>query len=239
MGLFDWLFGGGRTRQDVRTCTWCGNTYVAGRYRGHIRTRAHKAHLVSHQERSSRRAVVQRPPAPVRKPRPVEPAPVVDRRPPIVVRVERIKALAARGAARTEAEDQELSHLLARRNPLQLGARTLAHHRGHAARTNPGCPGIEEARDQAEAFHGPRGRGAVVCLHGRAHPVVGRLQAIEYSAPRGSERAGDVWRHEAGDAGDFAPRLKGRALVVADAETGRVELAGGPARFDEHRGLVG
>lgn len=145
-------------------------------------------------------------------------------------RANRIRTLSAKGAQRSEAEDRELSHLIMR-NPMPLfGALTLRHNRRER------CAGDSEARRQSEIFHGHG--GAAACFHGRGHVVLGDLESLTYRPGRG-KRARWSWEHASGEQGDGKPKLRGRAKVVADAQTGRVELVGGPARFDPSRGIEG
>jgi len=133
-----------------------------------------------------------------------------------------------------ELADSGAIHFGRRRNPLLMGALTLAHNR--APRRNP-CPGGDQAHRQSETFHGEPGE--VLCLHGRPHVVLGKAESLTYQPPASSKRGAWSWEHAFGDQGDGKPRLRGRPLVVADAETGQVELAGGPARFEAERGIVG
>ncbi len=113
-----------------------------------------------------------------------------------------------------------------------------------AARRRPhrrAAPNPRRVRRSAAAasatFHGtPR---HVRTVRGRPHVVLGTLEEIQYRAPAASQRAGTTWRHRAGDVGGGRPRLRGRALLVADPQTGDLDIAGGPARFVPERGVVG
>jgi len=71
--------------------------------------------------------------------------------------------------------------------------------------------------------------------------VIGSLENVQYRAPAGSSRAGVTWDHAAGDRGMLRPRNRGRARLLADPNTGKVELdtRGSGMRFDPRRGLVG
>lgn len=113
-------------------------------------------------------------------------------------------------------------------------------------RMNPASPAlVEKAIEQSREFHG--NPNAVVELNpkdreiGPLGVVMGKIEAITYAAPRGSERAGAPWEHATGDRGAWQPSAKNKPLLVADPATGRVHIIQdrSPMTFDPERGLVG
>ena len=95
---------------------------------------------------------------------------------------------------------------------------------------------LRPAQRQSQTFHGrPHFTKRIA---GREHVVLGTLEAVEYRAPDGSQRAG-LWRHAAGDRGKGKVPVKGRADVVADPKTGALEIDGGPMKFQPEKGMVG
>lgn len=102
------------------------------------------------------------------------------------------------------------------------------------ARRNPGR--LRGARAASQRFHGsPR---HVTKVDGEEKVVIGTLEAIEYRTPRGSRRRG-LWRHKAGDIGRGKRALRGRAKVLADPDTGDLDIDGGPVEFKPDRGIYG
>lgn len=100
------------------------------------------------------------------------------------------------------------------------------------------------ATDESEIFHGEPGEVKRLSASQRAGlpaevVVIGEAEAIEYAAPPDSERAGESWRHEFTDRGPFLPRTEKKPLLVADPESGRVDLVGGDVRFHDDAGLWG
>jgi hypothetical protein len=124
---------------------------------------------------------------------------------------------------------QEADELLSgyQLNPKQRQARMVAACHGLAIR-NPA------AEDASLAFHG------TPSLTRNGKVVVGQLEEVVYRAPRRSKRAG-TWSHQAGDRGLLATPNRGRATLLADPKSGRVELdtRGSGLRFSPTRGLIG
>jgi hypothetical protein len=86
-------------------------------------------------------------------------------------------------------------------------------------------------------FHGTSQH--VVRSGRKAFVVIGQLQAVEYTTPEPSVKAGVLWRHHLGDWGDRKTTV--RPLLVADPVTGEVKILKGRSglKFDPDRGLVG
>lgn len=103
------------------------------------------------------------------------------------------------------------------------------------------------AERQSARFHGSTFRDVVELTrdeqrrYGLPRWVVpiGTLRATEYVPPAGSQRAGSIWRHRAGDRGAGRPSARRLGLLVADPRNGRTVQIGGSERFDPSRGLVG
>ncbi len=100
-------------------------------------------------------------------------------------------------------------------------------------------------REVSERFHGTPDEVAILEPDQRQPPpekvvVIGEEKAVVYQPDRHSRRGGIEWEHEAGDQGDGQRKLRGRRLLVADAE-GNVYTVPGSSKmeFDPDRGLVG
>ena len=102
------------------------------------------------------------------------------------------------------------------------------------ARRNP--QRLRGARAASKRFHGsPR---HVRTVDGEPKVVIGTLEEVVYRTPRGSRRRG-LWRHKAGDTGKGRPPKRGRAILVADAKSGDLDIEGGPVEFKPDRGIYG
>jgi hypothetical protein len=116
------------------------------------------------------------------------------------------------------------------------------------AKRNPSeGPGFEAARRASRTFHGA-GAGDVVELSAaerrryalpRFVVPLGRVNAIEYVPPSGSQRGGAIWRHRATDRGRGQAPARTAPMLVADPRTGRAVEIGGAQRFDPKKGLIG
>ena len=144
-------------------------------------------------------------------------------------------------------------------NPYQVG-QWRAHTRtsGHTAarqvdyrprlrnpaRLEPGHAD-PKLREMSQRFHGRPDQILHLDPDQRRPPPVhvvkiGEERATVYRPPRGSERSGADWEHQAGDRGPLRRNASGRRILVAD-ERGRVYLVHGDSGmfFDPDRGLVG
>ncbi|MGE5619043.1 MAG: hypothetical protein ACM3US_07265 [Sphingomonadaceae bacterium] len=95
----------------------------------------------------------------------------------------------------------------------------------------------------SERFHGTPAETAILDEDQRPPRevvVIGEEVETVYRPDRHSRRGGVEWQHEAGDRGPGLPRLRGRRLLVADAD-GKVYTvpAGSKMKLDPDRGLVG
>lgn len=106
---------------------------------------------------------------------------------------------------------------------------------------------VEDPRLRAvsQRFHGTPDEVAILEPDQRQPPpekvvVIGEEKAVVYQPDGHSRRGGIEWEHSAGDRGQGHRKLRGRRLLVADAD-GNVYTVPGSSRmeFDPDRGLVG